>query len=88
MASFSFNLDFFSEQLPNANWMLLNIPAVLPKPTEISADMDIETIAEIVSDKLMEIVKRSFESKTPNVSKSEISPILQTSLLSNFKTSM
>jgi hypothetical protein len=66
----------------------LNIPTVRPKPTEISADMDVETIAEIVSDRLMEIVKKSFESKTPKVAQTDTLPVLYTSLLGGLKRTL
>jgi hypothetical protein len=79
MAIFSFNQDFPYSigPLPNYNWRFLNIPTVQPKRTEISADMDIETISDIISDKMIEFIKKSFEAKAPNVVPTNTLPVVQ-----------
>lgn len=56
-----FSLNYDSNQVNIPFGMLFNAPPKPTKITEITVDTDIKTISAIISESLIEIVKKSFE---------------------------
>lgn len=59
MKSFSLNYDSKWEQTPYG--VALNYPHNCPSSQEITVDTDFKTISKMLSDSLIEIVKKNFE---------------------------